>query len=414
MNHWQELARTLERGLFDGIFLADVTGVYDVYGGSPSAALRAAAQVPANDPFLLVPVMAAATEHLSFGVTGTISYEPPYAFARRMSTLDHLTEGRIAWNVVTGYLDSAARGVGKQKQTDHDTRYEIAADYMDVVYKLWEGSWEDDAVVFDRERGVFADPGRVHEVSHHSEYFRLRAVHLCEPSPQRTPVIFQAGASPAGQAFAARHAECVFIGIGTPASSAALVSALRAQADEAGRAGADLKIFGLAAVIVGETDAAAWAKYEDYRSYALPEGALALMSGWSGVDLAQFDLDERAEDVSSQAVQTAMSQIGSKTVREWGQSLAVAGAAPVIVGSPETVADEMEALVEVIDLDGFNLAYTVLPECFEEFVDAVVPELQRRGSYKAAYTEGTLRQKLFGRGDRLPDSHPAARLRRAS
>ena len=150
--------KTLERGRFDGLFLADVLGVYDVYGTSPDAALRNAAQTPANEPLMLIPAMAAVTKHLGFGVTSNLSFEPPYPFARRMSTLDHLTEGRIGWNVVTGYLDSAARGAGKDKQTAHDDRYEVADEYMEVVYKLWEGSWEDEAVLRDRARGIFADP----------------------------------------------------------------------------------------------------------------------------------------------------------------------------------------------------------------------------------------------------------------
>ncbi len=150
--YWIDLAKTLERGRFDGLFLADVLGVYDVFGGSPDAALRNATQTPANDPLLLIPAMAAVTENLGFGVTSNLSYEPPYTFARRMSTLDHLTEGRIGWNVVTGYLDSAARGAGKDKQTAHDDRYDVADEYMEVVYKLWEGSWEDDAALRDRAR----------------------------------------------------------------------------------------------------------------------------------------------------------------------------------------------------------------------------------------------------------------------
>ena len=155
--YWLDLARTLERGRFDGLFLADVLGVYDVFGNSPDAALRNAAQTPANDPLLVIPAMAAVTEHLGFGVTSNLSYEPPYTFARRMSTLDHLTEGRVGWNVVTGYLDSAAKGAGKDKQTGHDDRYDIADEYMEVVYKLWEGSWENDAALRDRARGIFAD-----------------------------------------------------------------------------------------------------------------------------------------------------------------------------------------------------------------------------------------------------------------
>ena len=157
--YWLDLARTLERGRFDGLFLADVLGVYDVFGNSPDAALRNAAQTPANEPLMLIPAMAAVTQNLGFGVTSNLSFEPPYPFARRMSTLDHLTEGRVGWNVVTGYLDSAARGAGKDKQTAHDDRYEIADEYMELVYKLWEGSWEDDAVLRDRARGIFRRSG---------------------------------------------------------------------------------------------------------------------------------------------------------------------------------------------------------------------------------------------------------------
>src|ERR1700730_2932197 len=209
--YWIDLARTLERGRFDGLFLADVLGVYDVFGGSPDAALRNATQTPANDPLLVIPAMAAVTKNLGFGVTSNLSYEPPNTFARRMSTLDHLTEGRIGWNVVTGYLDSAARAAGKDKQTAHDDRYDVADGYMEVVYKLWEGSWENDAALRDRARGIFTDPAKVHRVKHQGNHYRLDAIHLSEPSPQRTPVQYQAGTSPRGRHFAARHAECGLI-----------------------------------------------------------------------------------------------------------------------------------------------------------------------------------------------------------
>ena len=411
LGYWQSLAETLEAGCFDGLFLADVTGVYDVYQGRPDAALRAAMQIPANDPFCLVPAMAAATEHLGFGITGTIPYEPPYAFARRISTLDHLSQGRMAWNVVTGYLDSAARGVGKARQAEHDTRYDIADDYMSLVYKLWEASWDDEAVLYDKESGAFADPAHVRTISHQGPYFDLEAIHLCEPSPQRTPVIFQAGASARGQAFAAQHAECVFIGAPSIESTTATVQSLRQATADAGRDPTQLKIFALLAVIADETDAAAQRKLEDYRQYALPEGSLALMSGWTGVDLGRFGLDERAENVSSQAIQSAMRSLGSRTVREWGEALAIGGAANVITGSATTVADALEHWLEATGIDGFNLAYTVMPECFTDFVGIVVPELQRRGRLKLTYEQGSLRQKLFGNGDRLQAPHPAAAAR---
>jgi alkanesulfonate monooxygenase len=412
LKHWQDLAQTLERGLFDGLFLADVSGVYDVYDGSPEAAIRAGMQIPSNDPFSIVPVMAASTEHLAFGITGSIPYEPPYAFARRMSTLDHLTVGRVAWNVVTGYLDSAAKGVGKLQQAEHDTRYDIAADYMELVYKLWEGSWEDDAVIYDKISGVFAEPDKVHEIVHEGKYFNLRAIHLCEPSVQRTPVIFQAGGSVKGQAFAARHAECVFIGAGNIAAAKETVKSLREQAVAAGRQKDDLKIFVLTCIVVDETDLNAKKKLEEYTSYGLSEGSLALMSGWTGIDLSKFGLDERAENLSSQALQSALKSLGSRTVRDWADFLAVGGGATIISGSPITVVDQMAQWVEEADIDGFNVAYTVLPECFENIVEMVVPEMQARGLYKTEYAEGSMRQKLFGRGDRLNADHPAAAFRR--
>ncbi len=411
LDYWLSLARTLEAGCFDGLFLADVTGVYDVYGNSPDAALRSAMQIPANDPFSLVSAMATVTDHLGFGITGAIPYEPPYAFARRISTLDHLTDGRLAWNVVTGYLDSAARGAGRRRQVEHDTRYDIADDYMTLVYKLWEGSWQDDAVIFDRESGVFADPARVHRVHHEGPYFQLDAIHLCEPSPQRTPVIFQAGASPRGQTFAGRHAECVFIGASTPAAARSMVTDLKTAAAEHGRRGEDVKIFALLSVVADETDAAAQRKLEDYRRFVLPEGSLALMSGWTGIDLGAYGLDERAENVESQAIQSAMRGLGSRTVREWGEALGIGGAASVITGSPASVADALEAWQDESGVDGFNLAYTVMPECFEDFVRLVVPELKRRGRLRSGYEPGSLRQKLFGAGDRLSATHPGAGYR---
>jgi alkanesulfonate monooxygenase len=411
MSYWLDLAKTLERGCFDGIFLADVTGVYDVYGDSPQTALANAVQVPTNDPFTLVPAMAAVTEHLCFGVTGSIPYEPPYAFARKISSLDHLTDGRLGWNIVTGYLDSAARGIGRAKKDSHDTRYDIAAEYMQLMYKLWEGSWEDDAVIRDTQRGVFTDPDKVHTVTHKGEYFRLEAIHLCEPSPQRTPVLFQAGSSPKGQAFAGGHAECVFIGGSSPESQARSVASLRQQAIAHGRKAEDLKIFGMLCVVVAPTDAEAEARLEDYQQYGSKEGALALLSGWSGMDFSQLDMNATVEQVESDAIQSALSAAGSATVREWAEGLTVGGAATVLVGSPQTVADKLQHWFEVSGVDGFNLAYTVMPECVEDFVDLVVPELQERGLFKRRYQPGSFREKLFGGSSRLRAPHAAVSYR---
>ena len=177
LDYWVDLARTAERGLFDGVFLADVLGQYDVYGGSADTALARAAQAPSLDPFLVVPAMAQATRHLGFGVTANLTYEHPYPFARRITTLDHLTGGRVGWNIVTGYLESGARGMGQDRARDHDARYEAGEDFLAAAYKLWEGSWADDAVRRDRAGGVFTDPAKVHRIRHDGPYYRVDGRH---------------------------------------------------------------------------------------------------------------------------------------------------------------------------------------------------------------------------------------------
>jgi alkanesulfonate monooxygenase len=362
--------------------------------------------------------MAAATEHLGFGVTCTLSYEPPYTLARRMSTLDHLTKGRAGWNIVTGYLDSAAAGMGLGVQAGHDQRYEIAEEYMEVVYRLWEGSWEDGAVHRDRAARSFADPAKIHRVRHDGQFYRVDAIHLSEPSPQRTPVLYQAGASSRGRAFAAAHAECVFINGPTPQVIAPLVADLRRRAALNGRDPADLVIFTLATVITGRTEADARAKHQEYRSYADPEAALALFSGWTGIDFAKYRPDEELRAIETEAMHSALASFTSDdpdrvwTVRELAEHVAIGGRGPLFVGSPGQIADTLISWVEATDIDGFNLAYAVTPESFEDFVELVVPELQRRGAYKRDYQPGTLREKLFGTGrSRLPPPHPATRYR---
>ncbi|MBK3660755.1 LLM class flavin-dependent oxidoreductase [Bradyrhizobium diazoefficiens] len=417
--YWIDLAKTLERGRFDGLFLADVLGVYDVYGNSPDAALRNATQTPSNEPLLLLSAMAAVTQNLGFGVTSNLSFEPPYPFARRMSTLDHLTEGRIGWNVVTGYLDSAARGAGKEKQVGHDDRYDIADEYMEVVYKLWEGSWEDDAVQRDRQRGIFTDPSKVHRVNHEGEHYRINnTIHLSEPSPQRTPVLYQAGTSPRGRQFAAKHAECVFMSGPSAKIIAPRVSAIRQEAAALGRNPAEILMFNMMTIILGNTEAEAAAKHADYRSHISPEGALALMSGWTGVDFSGYELDQQVRHVQNDAGRSALDNVTRAdpdrvwTVRDVIEHVGIGGAGPVVVGTPESVADKIEDWFEKTDVDGLNVAFAISPGDFEDIADMLVPELTKRGRYKPEYAKGTLREKLFGHGRaRLGTPHPAAGYR---
>jgi long-chain alkane monooxygenase len=420
LEHWTELAKLLERGLFDGVFIADVLGIYDVYGGTPDAALRHAIQVPANDPLLVVPAMAAVTKHLGFGVTFSLTYEHPYPFARRMSTLDHLTGGRVGWNIVTGYLDSAARNLGMPKQIAHDERYDLADEYLDVVYKLWEHCWENDAVIRDKNSGVFTDPTKVHAIAHKGEHFDVPGIHLCEPSPQRTPVLYQAGTSSRGLSFAARHAECVFMSAPSKAILKRSVDDVRAALVAAGRDASDALIYGQMLIVTAATETQAQAKYAEYLEHIDTEAALVLFSGWTGVDFSKIAPDATIEYIENDAGRTALASFSKAdpsrkwTVREAAKFIGLGGRGPVIVGSPAQVADQLEAWMDDTGIDGFNLAFAVMSETFSDVVEFVVPELQRRGRYRRSYTEGTLREKLFGRSAFLRDNHTARKIRIAA
>lgn len=415
LDYWQDLARTLEKGVFDGIFIADVIGYYDVYKGSNYHAIHQAAQIPVNDPLQLAAPIALATEHLGIGITASTSFEHPYTFARRLSTADHHTKGRVGWNIVTSYLESGAKNVSEGGLRRHDNRYEVAAEYVEVLYKLLEGSWEDGAVVRDRDRRVFAHPEKVHEIGHRGKYFDVPGYHLCEPSPQRTPVLYQAGASGAGKDFAAGHAECVFVAAPTKSVLKAYVADIRARAARAGRDPRKILVYTLVTIITDETDAKAQAKFEAYKSYVSYDGALVFMSGWSGIDFGQYAPSDPVKRVETNAIQSMVEHLAGGdrtwTIEELATFGGIGGLGPVFVGSPATVADILQDWVEETDVDGFNLAYAVTPESFEDVVGYIVPELQSRGAYPTAYRPGTLREKLFGDGPRLAAPHPAARFR---
>lgn len=415
IDYWLDLARLLEAGKFDALFLADGSGVNDVYRGNADTAIRLGAQIPRGDPFVVVPAMAAVTRHLGFGVTGNISYEPNVPFARRLTTLDHITGGRIAWNVVTGFLASAAKAVGQNKVVSHDLRYDIADEYLEVMYRLWETGWEDGAVVADKTTGQFADPARVHKIRHTGTHLNLEAVFMSEPSPQRTPVLFQAGASQRGRRFAGRHAECVFVSGPSTESIAPIVADTRRQAHEQGRDPRGIFFFSQATVIVAKTHAAAEEKYTEYLRYVDTEAALAMFSAWTGVDFSTFDLDEPVplvlKDTSMRSAIEAFTTASRSrvwTLRDLMRHNAIGGMGPLFVGSPVEVADALQAWISATDVDGFNLSYAHMPNDFRDFIELVVPELQRRGVYKQDYSPGTLREKLFRTGQaRLPDTHPA-------
>lgn len=416
LEYWTELARLLERGLFDGLFIADIVGVYDIYQDSVDVTLKESIQLPVNDPLLLVSAMAAVTCHLGFGLTANLTYEAPYLFARRLSTLDHLTRGRVGWNIVTGYLDSAAKAMGLTQQVEHDRRYDQADEYLEVLYKLWEGSWEDDAVVEDRERRIYAQPEKVHKVQHEGEFYRVQGYHLCEPSPQRTPLLFQAGSSARGLQFAGQHAECVFISGQNKQATRAQVDKVRDAARAAGRDPQAVKVFMGITVIVAATEAQAWAKHDEYLSYASAEAGVAHFAASTAIDFARYELDEPIQYVKGNAIESATKTLQNNdwTRRKLLDQHALGGRYITLVGDPEQVADELEAWIAETGLDGFNLTRTVTPESYVDFIDLVIPVLQARGSYKTAYAQGTLREKVFGQGPGLPEGHAGFSYKRGA
>jgi long-chain alkane monooxygenase len=420
LNYWIETAQLLERGTFDALFIADALGPLDVYEGRVDEALRHGIQTPTDDPLLALSAMAAATRNIGLAVTVSTTYEQPYALARKLTTLDHLTEGRIGWNIVTSALDSAARNLGATEQLPHDERYARAEEFMEVAYKLWEGSWEDDAVVRDAAAGVFADPAKVHPVDHHGRYFDVPDIALSEPSVQRTPALYQAGTSGAGKAFAARHAEGVFLSTYDARMARGLADDVRARAAALGRDPQSLKFFSIATVVVAPTDAEAQAKLEDYARYASWEGSLARWSALMLIDLSRLDPDAPLQHVETDGIRgmvevfTKLDPTRTWTPRAIGEFVGVGGGGPVFVGSPQTVADGLERWIDEAGVDGFNLADPVPPVTFRDFVDLVVPELRRRGRVWEGYEGSTLREYFRGPGHpRVADDHPAAAFRRA-
>jgi FMN-dependent oxidoreductase (nitrilotriacetate monooxygenase family) len=416
LDPWVELAQLLERGKFDALFLADVIGTYDTFRGGRDTSVVEGLQIPVNDPSLIIPVMAHATENLGFAFTQSVLQEQPFNFARRLSTLDHVSGGRVAWNVVTSYLENAGRNLGYGGLPPHDERYDRADEYLEVIYKLLEGSWDDDAVIADVERGVYADPAKIHDIDHVGRFYDVVGPHLSEPSPQRTPVIFQAGSSDRGREFAARNAEAIFIIARNAEGARAQTSDVRARAVRNGRDPGDVLFFQALSVIVGGTEEEARRKEVEIEERASDDGYAAHMAGNIGVDLADIDLEapltELPERYAGQSMMNVL--VESAPDKSWAFGDLLRWIASVrVVGTPEQVADEFAVYAEA-GVDGINLMYYTTPGSFEDFIDGVTPVLQERGLAQREYTPGTLREKLSdgASGPRINQRHPAAGFRR--
>ncbi len=412
---WVDLAKQLEEAKFDNLFFADVVGLYGNHEGGWASMVRKGMQVPSHDPLVLLSALAATTSDIGLAMTSSVVQASPFQFARQLSTLDHLSNGRVAWNIVTSVLENSHRNFGAAGLTAHDDRYDWAEEYVEATYKLWEGSWEDDAVLADKETGVFADPAKVNKIHHQGKRYSIEGPHLAVPSPQRTPFLFQAGSSTRGKQFAAQHAEATFLFAPHPEYVAKQVGKIRELEAAAGRATGDVKIFAGLSFVVGSTEAEAKAKEAEYDEYLDLDAVIAHIGGGIGIDLGGLDLDTPLGDVRTEGargvLEAAIASVpgGKPTIGDLARYRAKA---QQIVGTPEQIVDQIERWQDA-GMDGLNVMNQILPGSYTDFIDGILPELHKRGLAQTRYAPGTLREKVFGRGARLEATHPAAKFRGA-
>jgi FMN-dependent oxidoreductase (nitrilotriacetate monooxygenase family) len=412
VNTWIRLAKLLEAAKFDGMFFADVVGHYGDADASYDVYVREGLQIPSNDPIVLLGALATHTEHIGLALTSNVLQSHPYQFARQVSTLDHISNGRAAWNIVTGTQDNGARNFGLEQLVEHDERYAWAEEYVDVTYKLWEGSWDDGAVLKDRD-GAYSDVSKVHKIHHRSKRYSVEGPHLPAPSPQRTPVLYQAGSSAAGRRFAARNAEATFIIAPSPEIARRQIDETRALAVEFGRRPGDIKFFQGLSFVIGATQEEADEKAAEYFRYVSSDG-YAAHSAIVDPDGRVYPPETPLKDVRTNTARGFLEWLSQHiTDREpIVEDLALQRARQnTIVGTPDRIADELERWRDA-GVDGNNVINWVIPGSFAEFADEVLPVLRERGLAKSEYAEGPLRQKLFGTST-LNDRHPAARYRGA-
>ncbi len=398
--YWQHMARTMERGLFDAMFIADELAPYNNWQDSSDAVVKYAVQCPVHEPSTIVPIITTATKHLGVGVTLSTAFEHPYSMVRRLSSLDHLSNGRIAWNIVSSYSKSEWDAYGVD-MTARSGRYERMEEYMELCYQLWD-SWAPDAIVADRESGIYADIAKVKEIDFKGEFFRSKGRSFVAPSPQRRPVLWQAGSSDRGRDFAAKHAEAIF-------AVHPNVERMREYSDDltnrletrfARPKGSVKKIYGVQTV-VGLTRSEAQEKYERIRECIPLEGALAWIFGHFGPDFSKYNLDDIVQNIEIPGIQGLFDSIiyakggAPVTVKEAALIYAEGMGMPRLIGTPADIADQLEHFLDEGGADGFMLAATYTPGCFEEFADLVVPELQRRGRFRTNYAGPTLRENLL-------------------
>ncbi|MFF3572310.1 LLM class flavin-dependent oxidoreductase [Nocardia jiangxiensis] len=399
-DYYRRVAQTLERGKFDFLFFADLLATPVRFGNDIRVPIERGTQAAATiDPSLVAASLANVTEKLGLAITKSTTYFHPYEVARIFGTLDHLSRGRVGWNVVTSLNQAEAHNFGVEQHFGHDERYERAQEFLEVAFKLW-GSWERDALVQDKVSGRFADPDKVHTVDHAGEWFATRGPLTVPHSPQSRPVIIQAGSSPTGRDFAARWAEAIFEIDPTSEGRKAYYDDIKSRASDAGRNPDDVKVFPAFVPFVGETEAIAKEKQAYHNELADPISGLITLSVHTDHDFSQYDLDAPIEEVTVPGTQGLfevahrLSVENNLTLRDVGKLYAQGVLLPQFVGTPEQIADRIEESFHGGEADGFIISAAQAPGTFDEFVDLVVPELQRRGLFRTDYTGTTLRDHL--------------------
>jgi len=394
--HLKRFVQTLERGKFDAFFMADHLAVMNM----PMAALKRSATVTSFDPLTLLPALAAVTEHIGLIATASTTYNEPYHVARKFASLDHISGGRAGWNLVTSANPHEAMNFGRDEHMEHGERYHRAREFFDVVTGLWD-SWADDAFIRDVESGIYFDPEKLHVLNHEGEHLKVRGpLNVARPI-QGWPVIVQAGASEAGRQIAAETAEAVFTGVNTIADARSFYADVKSRMANLGRERDHLKILPGAFVIVGDSVAEARAKKKKLDSLVHPDSGIASLLVRLGHDVSSFDLDgplpEIPESNASKSGQQKLIEMARRekmTVRELAQYVGGAFGTLEMIGTPETIADQMEEWLETEACDGFNVMFPYLPAGLDDVVDRVVPELQRRGLFRRDYEGKTLRENL--------------------
>lgn len=400
--YYEKLGRTLEEGCFDMMFFDDRLAMPGIFGGSVAEAVKHGARPIKLDLSIVLGILAAVTKSIGLGATYSTTYYSPFHVARTFATLDHLTGGRAAWNVVTSVNDSEAQNFGVDQVLAHDRRYDRADEFLEAVTALWD-SWEDDALVLDRAAGVFADPTKVHQLDFEGEWFNVRGPLTVPRSPQGRPLLLQAGSSGRGRDFAARWAELIFTGDPGVEVARAHYQDQKDKLAEVGRDPASVKMLPMAYTVVGESTAHAQEREQAFlNDFVDPMASLTLLSelmnhDFSGMSLDAPITDELIESVSGirGLVQNLRKHIGGDiTLADLAGHRATLLQGPRFVGTGDEVADQMEEWFDTEACDGFVIAATHSPGAYEDMVRIVVPHLQRRGLFRERYTGTTLRENL--------------------